>query len=647
MNKNILFVFLINLCFAITHGYAKDVPKKLYWVIFDGLRAEDELFDVYEWARKGELPNMRSMLEDGSYGYNIPVFPTQSFSCFASLLTGSYPQVHGVSAISTFEGDGLFKNTGFSSSVRNVPAIWDILEENGKNVCLLSIPGSTPPTLKKGVTIRGRWGMWGADFMSMVFDSKVRDKNYNAELYEYIRRSPEKIVLRPAKDWLGLPQSFSPALEAKIERYGSEIFIYIYDTTDDNVKNYDHIIFSFDKKKAICRLKEGQWSAWIPAILTWQKSSVDTFMRIKLIRLDSDGNPRIYIIYNPLNETTAEPPSIAKMLLKFAGPMVDYPESIDLLLTEPNDKQTFLEEMNMAFEWHKKAIRFILKEINPDVFILDGLSPNQMLTALFWMRYIDPKSKFFNDIDEQKRQQLWREVIDMYKKADEIVGELLKYRDKNTVVVVNSDHGMTARNKMVNLNAVFFKKGYIKIRKTKFRSVSINFQKTKVILTSPKDIYINPEGFNGERLRSQGRDYENLRNKVKTILLNLKDEDGVNPFEAILEREKAKDILHLPMERSGDLVLVMKEGYYCNFRFNENNPVFSIPRQEGGHKHALEAHDKKSLWTPFLISGPGIRKNYRISKAQEQIDICPTIYKLMNINFPFYVQGKSIDEIIE
>ena len=37
------------------------------------------------------------------------------------------------------------------------------MEELGKKNLLLSLPGSTPPELKKGITIRGRWGGWGFD----------------------------------------------------------------------------------------------------------------------------------------------------------------------------------------------------------------------------------------------------------------------------------------------------------------------------------------------------------------------------------------------------------------------------------------------------------------------------------------------------
>ena len=35
------------------------------------------------------------------------------------------------------------------------------------------MPGSTPPELDKGITIRGRWGRWGADFHSVIFQDEA------------------------------------------------------------------------------------------------------------------------------------------------------------------------------------------------------------------------------------------------------------------------------------------------------------------------------------------------------------------------------------------------------------------------------------------------------------------------------------------
>jgi predicted AlkP superfamily phosphohydrolase/phosphomutase len=235
----------------------------------------------------------------------------------------------------------------------------------------------------------------------------------------------------------------------------------------------------------------------------------------------------------------------------------------------------------------------------------------------------------------------------MYKKVDEVIGELLKLKDDDTLVIVNADHGMTSLNKEIYLNNQFFEKGFLATKRNKEGKEVIDYDNTKVVLVYPKDIYINPDGFKGEWNRPSDERYEILRNKVKNILLNLKDENGISPFEKIVEWENTKEILHLPPEGSGDLVLVMKEGFRCNQGINLNKPALFSASYNGGYKHALLAYDKKALWTPFIILGPKVKKNYKIDRPIQQIDISPTIYKLFNIRAPDYVQGKEIKEIIE
>ena len=45
--------------------------KKLYWFVPDGLRADPEVFDIFKWANEGKLPNIKQMMEKGSYGFQF------------------------------------------------------------------------------------------------------------------------------------------------------------------------------------------------------------------------------------------------------------------------------------------------------------------------------------------------------------------------------------------------------------------------------------------------------------------------------------------------------------------------------------------------------------------------------------------------
>ena len=168
----LIFITLVISSFFIFTGFpknsvpggsllAEDNELKLYWFIPDGLRAEPDVFKIYEWARQGYLPNIKKMMEQGSYGYSLPVFPSHTPVNFAALLTGTHPQTNGVAdGPMHTEGNPLNKVSvgGFSSVARKVPAVWTHLEKNGYKVGIISTPGSTPPEIENGFVIRGRWG---------------------------------------------------------------------------------------------------------------------------------------------------------------------------------------------------------------------------------------------------------------------------------------------------------------------------------------------------------------------------------------------------------------------------------------------------------------------------------------------------------
>lgn len=110
---------------------------KLYWFIPDGVRADPDLFTIFKWAEEGEMPNLKKMMERGTYGYSKPVFPSHTPTNFATLLTGAYPDVHGVNdGPMHVIGKPLDKVAipGFRSIAKKIAPIWETLEENGLKV---------------------------------------------------------------------------------------------------------------------------------------------------------------------------------------------------------------------------------------------------------------------------------------------------------------------------------------------------------------------------------------------------------------------------------------------------------------------------------------------------------------------------------
>lgn len=672
----VLSIIVASVYLTINKGPTQSKTLKLYWFIPDGLRNDQQVFDMFKWAQEGKLPNLKKMMDNGAYGYSIPDFPSHTPTNFATLLTGAHPDTHGISD-GAIHVEGYPLNIvpigGFRSNSKWVSPAWTIFEKNKLDTFLLSIPGSTPPEMSKGKTVRGRWGGWGADFYAINFQDSTDigaeqffDKSdrlfYNGpKLTEVVTAFPEKNTIEGVT-------SFSGAKEFELKGWDGIVYGHIHDSTNDQKVNYDKIAFSTDNKKVVSDIGEGEWSEWIPIILKWrtrddfnlytpQKSDfekkyetvdIETQVKIRVIRLTPDGKFRVRLLFNILNNTLSIPENVSDDLNKNIGPMVDFSDNYPpQLVYYPEDKKTFIEEANMSLEWHKKAVSFIIKKYNPEVFIQDTYTPNQMLTSRWWTGYIDPKSKHYGEINDIEREKLWNEVKDMYQKIDQILGAAMDSADKDTLIVFSSDHGIGALDRVALLNNLFARKGWLTIKFDEERRIyDVDWNKTKVAFLENTNIYINPNGLGGNWKRGTGAEYEKLRNEVMDAVKNLVDTDGVSPLAKITKWEDADKEFGLPQKQAGDLVIANKIGYQWTEEVTGDNEIFKTPLRTG-YKQGILADQENALHTTFAIMGPGVKKGFKIENPISNVDQLPTILKLMNLDIPEYIQGRVIQEVIE
>lgn len=635
--------------------------ERLFWFIPDGMRADPELFNVFEWAKQGKLPNIKKMMEQGSYGYSIPVFPSHTPVNFATLVTGAYPKTHGVAdGPMHVEGRPLGEVSvgGFSSIAKTVPPLWVTMEDRGKEVALLSIPGSTPPELDDGITVRGRWGGWGADFHAVNFQSgtdpvEMQRQRAASKLFFFGPELTSHVEARPASGWGTTPATFSPPLEVEMEAWGTSIFAYVFDSSDNQAVDYDRVLFSLDKQGVFAGLGKGEWSAWNPIRLSWKGRTVDSHVRVKVIRLGTGKvagsvSFRIRCLYNNLNKTMTKPYYVADELAEGVGPMVDFADNFPpQLIHYEEDKKTFLEEADMSFQWHREAAKFMMNSYTPEIFIHDIYTPNQMLTSRWWLGYVDPASERYDEVTEKQREGLWEEVHGMYQKLDDILGEYLKVAGDDTLVVLSSDHGAVPLNKWVNLNNLFAREGLLKYRVNPKTGVpEIDWEHSQVVYLKMDNIYIHPDGLSGNWRRARGPEYEALRDRVLGLLQSLETDAGQKPVEAVVKWEAVKAHWNLPEGRVGDLIVANRPGFGWNEQVSPDLEIFSVPLKSG-YKQAILPGDNKGMWTPFVIMGPGVKKNHEITRPILQVDQYPTIMKLMGMDIPEFVEGNAIGIDVE
>ncbi len=654
MKKHLLFLIIIAAIFSMP-VHAQDKPTKLYWFIPDGLRAEPDLFKLFDWAKQGYLPNIKYMMDHGAYGYSKPVFPTHTPVNFAALLTGASPKVNGVAdGPMHTEGSPLEKVSvgGFRSVARRVPAIWNLMEKANKKTLALAMPGSTPPDVNKGMVIRGRWGGWGNETYALTFETakdnkKQFEQGRGARLFYNGPKLAQYINPVEAISWNVKKRTFSTPMELKLKAYGDSLYAFIYDDTDDKKVNYDRILFSFDKNNIIADLKEGEWGNWTPCTVSFDNHPFESSLMPSVIKLDDNGFFRIRMLFNNLNSSLTMPPEAAKEMTEGVGAMVDYPDNYPpQLIYYDQDKSTFLKEMEMSFNWHKKSIGFVMNKYKPDVVIHDIYTPNQMLTSRWWMGYVDPSSTRYNNVDQKKRDVLWNEVKGMYLSIDSMVGAVLANVDSNTLVVFSSDHGANPLNYSLKVNNLLAKNGYLKFHLDSITGEPIiDWANSKAIYLKMDGIYINPTGLAGNWKRGSGPEYEKLRDEIKNLLQKLENK-GEKPITSVTKWEDVEQFLDLPKDRVGDLVISNKAGYGFDEEFNQALDVFTTPLITG-YKQAILIEETKSMWTPFVIMGKGVKQGVALDKPINHIDQLPTILNLMGMEIPAHVEGKPVAKVFK
>jgi predicted AlkP superfamily phosphohydrolase/phosphomutase len=617
---------------------------KLYWFIPDGMRADPRDFDVFRFAREGKYPNIKRMMERGTYGYSIPTYPSHTPTNFATLLTGAYPERHGVAdGPMRVEGGPLARPsmTGFSSTAKTAPPVWKTFERNGLRTALVSVPGSTPPEIDDGLVVRGRWANWGADFHAMMFETTGGAKRraggerlffMGPELTRFVEASP-------AAGWKKAPKSFSPPLELALAGHGATVHAYVYDPSDDGAVNYSAVRLSLDKSAPLADLKaENDWGPWRPITLFWGGRPIETQVKPCLVKIGPSGFVRLRLLYDLLNPTLVHPGDAAEQLRRAVGPMVDFPDNWPAQLNVyPEDKAVFLSEALMALDWHRRLARRLLRGRDYDVIIQDTYVPNQTLESRWWLGLVDRDSEDYAAATDAERAAAWEDLHKVYRGLDAILGEALDNAPKDALIVLSSDHGVIPLNRHVLLNNLFAREGLLKFAVSpETGEPVIDWAATRAVHLKMHGVYLHPDGLAGPWKRGAGPAYEALKKRVSALLTGLRD-GGKAPLRRIVAWENAAE-LRMPKDRAADLILVVEPGYGLSEEMGPDLAVFKKPL-EGGYKPGLH--------TPFIVVGPGVRKGHALSAPVRNADQAPTLLRLLGLAAPEHVQGRVIEELLQ
>lgn len=110
---------------------------------------------IHPWIASGDLPNLRRLMSEGSWGPLQSVVHPFTAQAWTSMVTGTQQGKHRV--FDFWERD--FQTYGFrlmNASHRALPALWNLLGRVGKDVIVVNVPQTYPPEPVRGVMVSGR-----------------------------------------------------------------------------------------------------------------------------------------------------------------------------------------------------------------------------------------------------------------------------------------------------------------------------------------------------------------------------------------------------------------------------------------------------------------------------------------------------------
>lgn len=135
---------------------------------------------INEWIERGKLPNLREVMNKGSFGDLKTTLPAHTASCWTSFATGSNPGKHGIFSFVKYQ-EGFDKISPIDSRDIDSKTFYELIEEEGLNPILVNLPLSHPPRVESP--------------MVTSFFSKSKEFLYPKHLREEIDTGGFKVAL--------------------------------------------------------------------------------------------------------------------------------------------------------------------------------------------------------------------------------------------------------------------------------------------------------------------------------------------------------------------------------------------------------------------------------------------------------------------
>lgn len=663
------------------HPTMKILPRKLIILGFDGM---DPVL-LERFMAEGHLAHFKKLAMNGTFRPLQTTMPPESPVAWASFETGTNPGKHNIYDFLTRNTQTYMPNLGMVEQksaakflwhtipikppvvepMRKGVPFWNYTGGNGIRTTVLTVPLSFPPDNIPGgkmlaglplPDIRGTVGTfyyWATDLSDMELgemDGKLGRIEFdsNGPAKTEIAGPANPVLKQEAEDIQSIPKDLRTIeQQARFDQLNGPGF---KDIKVDLLLEKEPGSIRVSVQGQIFSLKPREWSDW--KNLTFKVTpllSLHGMAQFYLI----ESAPEVKLYMSPVNWDPRNPPmpitkpnGWSKKLAKEVGLFrtVGWAEATFGLNEERIDEAAFIQDANRAMDDRIRIMEHELKKGDWNLFV-SVYETTDRYQHMFW-RLMDPRHPAY---DPELAERYGNAIRDVYVRADDILGRVMKYVDKDTMLIVVSDHGANSFRKAVNLNTWLVKNGYMTLDGMDEKAHNMNelfdqgefwvntdWTRTKAYALGLGQVYANLQGREKYGIVAPGEEYRKLMDDLSAGLLAIQDPDtGGKVISAIYKRD---DIYHGDyLGNAPDLVVGFQEGY----RVSWQTTLGGIPSNliELNHKKWSGDHsamDYKHTPGVFL-------SNWKINTPNPRIiDIAPTVCRYFELSVPAAMDGHPL-----
>lgn len=604
---------------------------------------------IRKYIDEDAIPHIKKLTDNGFFAEDcLCPLPTITPPNWATIATGAWPGTHGITCfhyhIPGTNPDNSNIRQAWDSRRWQAEPIWKAADRAGKKSIVMTYPGAWPGDLEHGIIIGGegfipgdrREGIPG---LSASFDV-VQDFIVTTGYMPYSVRG----TFDDAEGWKNLPDSLGDEPREMRFRLPAEGSREPVDTTwwvlawRSDGDDYDRVTVCTEKdfSTALFTLKPGEWSAKVTTGVTMASGDRrEVFFRAKLLELSDDAED-FRLLMGAMISTDGRwcsKPEYAPAMtagdacLHRSGGLHMY------LGGEAIDFETYLEMSLEVTRWLGQAVTGLMQAI-PD-------------WELFYM-HSHPCDWFYHAAitdmasdDPAVRERAWAGHKRIYQGEDALVGAVMEAAGKDTLFAVVSDHGAVIDGPAFNPFDALLPAGLVTLKQNPaegeeknadqalvdrlvgLHTMELDWTKTRAVPQRETYIYINLKGRDPEGC-VEPADYAAVQQEIIDALLAYRDPNMGNrrPVALALTKEDAR-ILGLYGDRIGDVVYAINPEWGA-----QHGAILPTARYSVGELHSV-----------LILSGPGIKKGFRLAKPCRLVDLVPTLCYATGFPVPADAEG--------